>query len=149
MGNQIQQQVRLSVMATQAKARCINEGIKIREANSKPSSWQATAGLEGSRNGRFNRFKHRACFHNVKVCGKVASTDTAAAEKFCYVLEKNCVFIKEALQRNKFLTLTKTAVYWNNRPHCTCIGKQETTVPGFKILGNALAWGPMYREITD
>jgi hypothetical protein len=89
MKNQIQQQFRLSViMATQAKARSINEGIKINTANSNSSSWQATAGLEGSRNGWFNRFKHRAGFHNVKVCGKVASADTAAAEKSRDVLEK-------------------------------------------------------------
>jgi len=57
-------------------------------ANSNPSSWQAVSGLEGSENGWFNRFEHRAGFHNVKVCDKVASTDTAAAEKFCDVLEK-------------------------------------------------------------
>jgi len=69
MENQIQQQVQPSVMATQAKARSINEVIKISTANSKPSSWQATAGLEGSRNGWFNRFKHRAGFHNFKVYG--------------------------------------------------------------------------------
>ena len=75
-------------MATQTKSRSTNEGIKISTANSTPSSWQATAGLEGSRNGWCNRSKHRAGFHNVKVCGKVASADTAAAEKFCDVLEK-------------------------------------------------------------
>jgi len=38
MKNEIPQQVRLSVMATQAKARSINEGIKISAAKSKPSS---------------------------------------------------------------------------------------------------------------
>jgi len=52
-------------MTTQAKARIINEGIKISTANSKPSSWQATAAFEGSRKGSFNRFKHRAGFHSV------------------------------------------------------------------------------------
>jgi hypothetical protein len=90
MENQIQQQVHLSVMvmATKAKSRSINESNKISTANSKPGSWKATAGLEDSRNGWFNRFKHRAGLHNFEVCGKVASADIAAAEKFCYVLEK-------------------------------------------------------------
>jgi len=86
--------------------------LKKSTANSKPSSWQATAGWEGSRNGWFNRSKHRTGFHNVKVCGKIASADIAAAERFCDVLEKNCAFIKPAVQRSKFVTLMKTAVYW-------------------------------------
>ena len=110
-------------MATQAKSRNINESIKMGTANSKPSSWQAKAGLEGSRNGWFNRVKHCAGFHKVKVCSKFASVDAAAEVKFCGV-GINYVFIKVAVQRNKFLTLMKTV--------CTCIGKQERTMPDLK-----------------
>jgi hypothetical protein len=67
MKNQIHQQVHLSAMATQAKARSINEGIKTGMAKSKPSSWQTTAfwkvqgtaGLIGSSIVCFGRFKER------------------------------------------------------------------------------------------
>jgi hypothetical protein len=88
--------------------------------------------LEGSRNGWFNRFKHGAGFHNVKVCGKVASADIAAAERFCDVLEKKLCFYKTGCSTQQIRNFDEDCCVLEKRPHRTCIGKQERTMPGFK-----------------
>ena len=86
----------------------------------------------------FNRFKHCAGFHSIKVCGEATSANSAAAEKFCDVLQK--IIDEDSIQRNKFLTLTRLLCTGKNAGmhiHCQR-GKGDAMFRGFKREGNAL-----------
>jgi hypothetical protein len=72
MEDKIQSNAPLSLRTIQAKARNRFEGVKVKSSDPK-AKFMAI-------NGWFHRFKTRANFYNVKVCGESVRADIKAAE---------------------------------------------------------------------
>lgn len=107
MKNQIQKRVPLSVMATQAKAVIIKEGIRIKYVELQ-ANFVAI-------NRWFNWFKHCSGFHNFKLCGQVAS---CSCREILLCWKKLCID-ESGCSTQQILNVDKTAPYWDERPDRT------------------------------
>ncbi|XP_063229577.1 tigger transposable element-derived protein 1-like [Bacillus rossius redtenbacheri] len=80
--------------------------------------------------GWFQRFKARYSFHNIKLTGEAASSDTDATKEFIPKLEK--IIEEGGYMPKQVFNADETGLFWKRMPARTYIAKQERTAPGFK-----------------
>lgn len=125
-----QNKVPLSLLVIQVKARSIHDDLN----EEMPSDCEVKP-FTASR-GWFESFKRRYKFHNNKVTGEAAASDTVAAEKFSAVLAN---IIEEGRYSTKqVFNVDETGLYWKRMPTRTYMAKEEKTAPGFKPANDRL-----------
>lgn len=102
--DQIKKHVPLSMAAIQSKARSLYEDVKIKFGCS-DAKFVAS-------NGWFQRFKHRAGFHDSKANGEAASADSKAAECFPFILKK--VIEEGGYSTQQIFNVDETELSWRN-----------------------------------
>lgn len=80
--------------------------------------------------GWFQRFKARYGFHNIKMTGEAASSDTNAAQEFIPKLEQ--IIEDGGYTPKQIFNADETGLFWKRMPARTYIAKEERTAPGFK-----------------
>lgn len=120
--DQNQRNVPVSLAVIQTKAKSLYDDLKAKEGGcSKEEQFTASRGW-------FQRFKIRYNFHNIKVTGESASSDTTAAEKFVPQFEK----LVEEYSPKQVFNVDETGIFWKRMPARTYISQEEKHAPGFK-----------------
>lgn len=86
--------------------------------------------------GWSENFRKRTGIHSVARHGEVASSDTAAAEK--YVAEFKNFVSTEAFLPQQVFNCDETGLFWKKMPKRTYITKQEKSLPGHKPMKDSL-----------
>jgi hypothetical protein len=128
MEYQIQRRVPLSPTTIQGKARRLHADIKGKRQDA-PQTFVAS-------NGWFNRFKNRAGFHNVIVCGEAASGNAKAAQIFPDVLKE--IINEGGYTAQQVFNVDETGLFWKKMPERTYISKEEKTMPRFTAAKDRL-----------
>lgn len=121
--NQMQNNMPISLLIIQTKARCIFETLKAREGEKSTESFTAS-------NGWFQRFRRRFNLHNWKNNGEAASVDLEAAEKFVDNLDG--IIEKGSYCPEQIFSVGETGLWWKKMPEKSYMHKEAKAMPGFK-----------------
>jgi hypothetical protein len=86
--------------------------------------------------GWFDRFRKRACLHNVKLAGEAASADTDGAEKYKAVFKE--MIEEKGYKPEQVFNADETGLFWKKMPQRTYISQEEKVAPGFKAAKDRL-----------
>ncbi|XP_042240706.1 tigger transposable element-derived protein 1-like [Homarus americanus] len=121
----------VSLMVTQHKARSFIDNLKAAEGEgSKDETFKASRGW-------FQRFKHHYNFHNIKMTGEAASSDTVTGEiflpEFKSIIEEGGYSVKQVFY------VDETDLFWKRIHERTHISKEEKKrAQGFKAAKDLL-----------
>ena len=82
--------------------------------------------------GWFMGFRKRTGLHSVLRHGEAASGDRDAAEQHREKFKK--IIEEEGFVSQQVFNSNETVIFWKRMPHRICIMKQETTLPGHKLM---------------